>query len=307
MPRQIHSTDERDLGAFIPAFLDDYGLNSHEFRIYSHIARRAGSGQCWESIEAIANHCCMDVKTARKAIALLTRARLLRQQPRSGLTNLITLTHHREWADPQHLPSLREELTPTKSGRATKNGTPTKSGTTPLPNQEGEGVPNQEGVPLPNQVPKGTPIEGTPIEGTPSKDRAREKQNCDLKTNACARTEARYNRGAELQPWEIAYKEPDPEFIEWMAQNDKAQDNVLPPRVKAKRMLENSVLNGTILAIECWKEYQDEKAKRQQREQPQSIAEPEPEPLTGEELRAKLAELKQKISEPKESRNGSAH
>ncbi|MBL1176925.1 hypothetical protein [Pantanalinema sp. GBBB05] len=47
----------------------------------------------------------------------------------------------------------------------------------------------------------------------------------------------------------------------------------------------------------------------QQHEQTPAIAEPEPEPepLTGEELRAKLAELKQKISEPKESRNGSAH
>ncbi len=158
----IKATDERDLGAFIPSTLDDYGLDPFEFRVYSHIARRAGSGECWEAIDNIAACCKMNVKTARKAIALLSLAGLITQAPRQGKTNSIKLTHSRGWVKSSDLDLIREKLTPTKSGTPTRRyPTPTKSGTPPLPSG---GTP-----PLPNQVPKGTPIKGIP-EGTPIKE-----------------------------------------------------------------------------------------------------------------------------------------
>ncbi|MBD2076347.1 helix-turn-helix domain-containing protein [Phormidium sp. FACHB-592] len=149
-----NARDERDLGAFIPSNLDDYGLDPFEFRVYSHIARRAGSGECWESINNIAACCNMNVKTARKAIAVLTAARLIWQSTRKGTTNSITLSSSKHWVDSNLLGQIRAKLTPTKSGS-------TKSGTPPLPDQDF--TPTRSGTPpLPDQVPKGIPSKVLP-------------------------------------------------------------------------------------------------------------------------------------------------
>lgn len=69
MTSNINVTDERDLGAFIPSFLDDFGLNPYQFRIYCRLARRAGAGgQCWESADNMAKACLMNRKTVMKSI-----------------------------------------------------------------------------------------------------------------------------------------------------------------------------------------------------------------------------------------------
>lgn len=163
MNRQSIASDERDYGAFIPSFLDDYGLNADEFRVYAHIARRAGSGDCWEGIDAIANHCKMNVKTARKAIAMLIKAGLLSSETRKGKTNVIRLKKHSLWVDSTQLEAIRKQLTPTKTG-TTKTGTPTKTGTT----SRGRTTPTYLGTPpLPAEADEGTPIKVLP-EVTPS-------------------------------------------------------------------------------------------------------------------------------------------
>lgn len=158
--------DRRDYGAFIPSFLDDFRLDMPSFRLYAHIARRAGSGNCWESIDKMAETCQMNRKTAYKAFKLLQDHKLILVEKRKGQTSLITLTNHCVWIP---IPNQAQvNPIPNQVQPYPKSGTPTytKSGIGDIPNQ---GHP-----PIPNQVHKGTPIEvtpdqGTPIEGTPIK------------------------------------------------------------------------------------------------------------------------------------------
>lgn len=103
--QNISVSDERDLGAFIPSFLDDFGLDVYQFRVYCRLARRAGAGgQCWESVNNIANACNMNRKTVMSAIASLLKFCLIRQTKRPGKSDLYQLTHHRHWISPTNIP-----------------------------------------------------------------------------------------------------------------------------------------------------------------------------------------------------------
>ena len=151
--------DRRDYGAFIPSFLDDFRLDMPSFRLYAHIARRAGSGNCWESIDKMAETCQMNRKTAYKAFKLLQDHKLILVEKRKGQTSLITLTNHCVWIP---IPNqVQVDPIPNQVQPCPKSGTTTytKSGT-------GD-IPNQVQPPIPNQVHKGTPIEVTPNQGTP--------------------------------------------------------------------------------------------------------------------------------------------
>ncbi len=166
--------DRRDYGAFIPSFLDDFRLDMPSFRLYAHIARRAGSGNCWESIDKMAETCQMNRKTAYKAFKLLQDHKLILVEKRKGQTSLITLTNHCVWIP---IPNqVQVNPIPNQVHPCPKSGTPTytKSGT-------GD-IPNQVHPPIPNQVHKGTPIEGypnqgTPIEVTPIKVKDKDEEN----------------------------------------------------------------------------------------------------------------------------------
>lgn len=89
--------DKRDLGAFIPSALDDFGLSPAEFRIYAHIVRRAGNGQCWDSTESKAKTCRLSTGTVKRAIRKLLDHNLIEKQSRPGKTTLYTLTSERYW------------------------------------------------------------------------------------------------------------------------------------------------------------------------------------------------------------------
>lgn len=171
--------DERDLGAFIPSFLDDYPLNPFEFRVYAHIARRAGSGQCWESIGAIAKHCYMNVRTTRAAVQQLAKHGLITYEERPGQTNLIKLTHHSHWTPATEVtPTKAGNPTPSKFDRASKNEprsnlnepTPVKFNGTPSANLTDHPYPNLDAPPLSNLDDKGTPYEGTPKKVLPLRE-----------------------------------------------------------------------------------------------------------------------------------------
>ena len=143
--------DRRDYGTFIPSFLDDFRLDMASFRLYAHIARRAGSGICWESVPAMAKVCQMDRKTAFKAFAFLQDHKMILVEKRKGQTSLITLTNHSVWLP---VPNKEQvEPVPNKVLPRPKSGTPP--------------VPNQGHPPVPNQGHKGTPYEGTPIKEIP--------------------------------------------------------------------------------------------------------------------------------------------
>lgn len=103
MTDNITVADERDLGAFIPSYLDDFGLNPYQFRIYCRLARRAGAGgQCWESINNMAENCQMNRKTVMKAITGLIERNMVHQLKRPGETDLYRLTHRKHWVKPGH-------------------------------------------------------------------------------------------------------------------------------------------------------------------------------------------------------------
>jgi hypothetical protein len=143
--------DRRDYGTFIPSFLDDFGLDMPCFRLYAHIARRAGSGLCWESIDKMAKTCQMNRKTAYKAFNLLQEHKLILVEKRIGQTSLITLTNHSVWIP---IPKqVQVEGIPNQVQVKKK----------PIPNQVHPPIPNQVHPPIPNQVHKGIPSEVTPV------------------------------------------------------------------------------------------------------------------------------------------------
>lgn len=70
---------------FIPAWLDDLGLDSREFRVYCHVLRR---GECWEASEEIAEHCRMNRKTVYAVLSRLEARGLVEVEHRPGRTTV---------------------------------------------------------------------------------------------------------------------------------------------------------------------------------------------------------------------------
>ena len=166
--------DNRDWGAFIPSFLDEFGLDPFEFRLYSHIARRAGNGgKCWEKIDGIAVVCRMERKTAYRAFQFLEDHKLISVERRLGKTSIITLNHQSEWIPVgQEVESSRPsastcpkngtgKVSQKRNSTCAENGTPTcaKNGTPPVPKTVHKGSPS-----------KLLPLEVTPSEVNPMKE-----------------------------------------------------------------------------------------------------------------------------------------
>jgi hypothetical protein len=86
-----------ELRVFIPAKLDDYGLRPNVFRVYCHMARRAGNDGAWPSIASIARVCRLHPQTVRKALRFLTANGFLVATPRRGTTTLYHLTPPSAW------------------------------------------------------------------------------------------------------------------------------------------------------------------------------------------------------------------
>ncbi len=116
MNKEIGATEcGRDWGAIIPIFLDDYGLDPYEMRVYIRLARRAGmGGQCWESISKMASSCRMSDRKLKDCLALLIAANLIKQIKRSGFTDVYSLLPESHWVPPVQLDSLLSCVTPSR-------------------------------------------------------------------------------------------------------------------------------------------------------------------------------------------------
>lgn len=79
--------------AFIPAELDDAGLDPVTFRIYCHIARRAGGRKCFAAAASIAEHCQVSRRTVYRALAELELHGLLVIKRRHGKSHWCSLKH----------------------------------------------------------------------------------------------------------------------------------------------------------------------------------------------------------------------
>ena len=102
----------RDWGAIIPSFLDDYGLDPYEMRVYIRLARRAGmGGQCWESIPNMARACLMSPQKVKNCLALLSAAQMIKQLIRPGSSNAYELMPSCHWVKSSSLEHLRTEVT----------------------------------------------------------------------------------------------------------------------------------------------------------------------------------------------------
>lgn len=105
----------KDNWAFVPAILDDAGLDPIQFRIFCHIARR---GHCYSSIRTIADVCgLLDVRTVRKALRTLTAHKMIKAERKPGATTTYSVTPIAEWID---LPLTSNVSTPlTSNARGT--------------------------------------------------------------------------------------------------------------------------------------------------------------------------------------------
>ncbi|WP_225892593.1 hypothetical protein [Nostoc sphaeroides] len=168
-----------DFGAFIPAFLDDYPLESEEFRLYAHIQRRAGGQGCFESIPKMAQHCYMALKTAKNALKLLLATGMLTIEERPGTTNIYTLTPKSEWVEPEQVNLLREQIKIKKESQVKNDPSQICTGVKndPSPKDIGggvkfappSGVKNAWGVGS-NLTYEGIPIKDIPVKVLPLKD-----------------------------------------------------------------------------------------------------------------------------------------
>lgn len=158
MEEQIPNVAEPEQSSnhvFIHAVLDDFGLTAAQFRVYCHIARRAGMKSCaFASLPSMAKACRLDEKTVRSVLKTLVRHQLILRQDRYGTTSEFRLTSHSDWI------SLPKTPVP--------NGTPTilhPCRTAPIPKDTGD--PSQTALPDPSQK---TPTKYIPVKLTPLKD-----------------------------------------------------------------------------------------------------------------------------------------
>ena len=125
---------------FVHSLLDDYGLRPPEFRVYCHMARRAGRGQAWPKVAEIARVCRLHPQTVRKALHTLTAHQLLRREPRPGTTTLYRLTAASAWRPATRIDDNAETDRPL-------SGSPVKK---------------TQGQPYETNTVKGNPLEGYP-------------------------------------------------------------------------------------------------------------------------------------------------
>lgn len=111
---------------FIRAELDDYVLIPSEFRLYAHLARRAGTDGAWPAVKSMARQCRMHEDTVRRCLRRLRELNLVRARVRPGATTVYVLTPLAEWK-------------PASSGihPSEDKGAPSLSGGTPLKGREG--------------------------------------------------------------------------------------------------------------------------------------------------------------------------
>lgn len=98
---QLHDRRELNL-IFLHSTLDDYGLSPAEFRVYSHIARRVGSGgkAAWPSVPSIATKCRIKEDTVWYVLKALENNKLIQIERTLGKPNFYYLTSYSEWVRP---------------------------------------------------------------------------------------------------------------------------------------------------------------------------------------------------------------
>jgi predicted metal-binding transcription factor (methanogenesis marker protein 9) len=104
--------------AFIHNYLDEFGLDPYEFRLYAHVVRRTGGkpeGVCFASLTKIGKLCKMSPRKAQQAMKVLLKANLVTQSKRKGRTDEYHVTLSRDWIDSSELEKIRKEIAAVKT------------------------------------------------------------------------------------------------------------------------------------------------------------------------------------------------
>ena len=184
----IEVEDGRNIGAFIPANLDDYGLSPFEFRIYSRLVRRAGSrgGTARESLNSMAKACKICPQVVKSTLKFLCAAGMTVRVKRPGQPSLYRLTPASKWAHPENLDEIRDatshhpgriitqvtasptpQVTSSPTPQVTASPTPQVTTSPRLSRHPGDDVtpyPGDDVTPYPGDdvTPKGTPMKLLP-------------------------------------------------------------------------------------------------------------------------------------------------
>lgn len=171
---------------FVHSAIDDYPLTCEEFRVYSHIARRAGLGEAWPKVESVAKKCRIHTDTARRCLHNLIEYGLIAATERKGKTTLYRITRPSLWKRPETALAIQQaQATATKAKRAEKKAA--REAAEPNPSLQTQGVnapPSKHeasetkgghpsglkgGHPSETKGAEVTPPEGVPSEGAPFK------------------------------------------------------------------------------------------------------------------------------------------
>jgi hypothetical protein len=142
LPNQLPLSGEPNRFVFVHSYLDDYGLPPAAFRVYCHLARRAGHRGAWPAVKSIARVCRLHPQTVRKALRLLMAHYLLRGEPRRGETTIYHLMHPSTWQPPTRMDDGPLEIE------------------TPLSEVQESTAKGNQAPPSETDIAKGNPLEG---------------------------------------------------------------------------------------------------------------------------------------------------
>lgn len=127
--------------------LDDAGLDPYQFRAYQRIARRctgATTGQCFESLESMAEGCKMSRPTLIRAVKVLIERGMIRRLSRQGMTSFYALADKKNWINLADYESQKEQQPGKPESRVTREPGKPESQVTREPGKpESQGVVNQ--------------------------------------------------------------------------------------------------------------------------------------------------------------------
>lgn len=202
---------------FVPAFIDDYGFNCEEFRVFSRIMRRSvgSSESCFESIPRLAKSLFISERLVRRALNVLEACEAIERTVRPGKSDVYDFNPMDKWKPSSELPAIRRRIDSEikRKDRARKEAksavvvaetigvTPCGNATTPL----------AETTP---PVVAETTDEGTPIEGYPKKEQKHPAQMSAKSTdNHRKHPSAALSENSLNTPLSKKGMEPDAEYL----------------------------------------------------------------------------------------------
>ena len=82
---------------FVHSAVDDLGLTAPEFRVYAHLARRAGGGEAWPAVASIAAKCRLHPDTVAKCLKQLHKYGMISKKDNPGHPCIYTITSMKKW------------------------------------------------------------------------------------------------------------------------------------------------------------------------------------------------------------------